>query len=151
MGILFPPHIFRALDCMRHIKAETHRIPGGTHSLSNSILCPLQSRTGMERKGGQWQGAVGRWTMERNGGGMGGTPHPRYSWEDWIPIAPCPKWIGLEDSEDAFQLPQSQLWSSFSPYLIRSAHDLAIFIAQAAGLNFSLFAKFRTLLGCRRL
>lgn len=36
------------------------------------------------------------------------------------------------------------------PYLIRGASDWAIFIAQAAGLNFRLFAKLRPLLGCRR-
>lgn len=74
MGILFPPHIFRALDCTRHIKAETHRIPGGHTVLAIPSCVPCKAGQAWRGKVGSGRGPWEDGLWRGMGGGMGGTP-----------------------------------------------------------------------------
>lgn len=120
MGTEFPTLNFRELNS---VWGTSHLEPTGPQGHAESQQFPplsLKSRTGVLRAGGQWQGALGSWTMEKNRRCLGGTwdgqadLDPKCPLETWASVSLCPEWICLGVSADSLQLQQSQTWSSFS-------------------------------------
>lgn len=68
---------------------------------------------------------------------------PRYPREVWVSVCPCPQWIGLEDSEDPFQLQQAQIWSRFSLLIHQKCLWLGNFYCSGCGVELSIVCKIQ--------